>query len=160
MGYRSDIVALAQWWADPGEWKPSAQDLVDFFKLAGAEASPTIKEAQEALQYRVTGVKVNGVVKHWCGVFACHVIRDIGLTLPQWTLYGGKIKNLEIVWGNGGIRPGDIAMIQSGNHHFIVTDVDYSSKTMHTVEGNTANQFIRARTRSTIEPYAYYRIPE
>lgn len=159
MGYRSTIVELAEWWADPGEWRPSAQDLVDFFKYAGAEAWPSITEAQEALQYRGTGVKVNGAVKHWCGVFGCYIMREAGLNTAKWTLYGGKIKNIQIVWGNSGMQPGDLAMITSGNHHFIVTDVDYSTKTMHTVEGNTSGQFIRARTRKTTEPYAYYRIP-
>lgn len=159
MGYRSEIVELAHWWADPGEWKPSAQDLGDFFKYAGAEAWPSIKEAQDALLYRDTRVKVNGAVKHWCGVFGCYVMRQAGLTIADWTLYGGKIKNIQIVWGSNGMQPGDLAMIEKGNHHFIVTDVDYSTKTMSTVEGNTSGQYIRARTRKTTEPYAYYRIP-
>ncbi len=160
MSFRDNIVALALWWADPGEWKPTEDDLVDFFQGAGAEAWPSIAEAQEALKYRVTGVKVNGDVKHWCGVFACYIVRNAGLSTARWTLYGGKIKNLALIWGNDGMQPGDVAMIQSGNHHFIVTDIDYSTNTMHTVEGNTSGQFIRARTRLTTEPYAYYRIPE
>ncbi|MGH9903211.1 MAG: hypothetical protein ACRD68_15495 [Pyrinomonadaceae bacterium] len=160
MGYRSDIVALAQWWADPGEWKPTDEDLVYFFQNAGAEAKPSLKEAQEALKYRVTGVKVGGQVKHWCGVFACSVLREAGLNVARWTLLGGKIKNVSLVWGNSGMRAGDVAMITEGNHHFILTDVDYSAKSMRTVEGNTSGQYIRARTRKTTEPYAYYRIPE
>jgi hypothetical protein len=160
MGYRRRIVELAQLWAYPGEWKPTDQDLVDFFKGAGTEAWPSIQAAQEALQHRDTGVIANGKVKHWCGVFACYVIRAAGLNIPRWTLNGGEIKTIALVWGSEGMQPGDVAMIQNGNHHFIVTDVDYSTKTMHTVEGNTSGQYIRARTRKTMEPYAYYRIPE
>jgi hypothetical protein len=159
MGYRSRILERAAYWADPGEWKPDAETLRYYFEKAGAEAAPTIAEAKEALKRGGTGVKVQGVIKHWCGVFACCVIREAGLTIPRWTLLGGKIKNLELVWGNAGLEPGDIAMITSGNHHFIVTAVDGSAKTLSTVEGNTLGQYIRARTRKTSEPYAYYRIP-
>src|SRR5262245_23156214 len=108
MGYRSTIVENALWWADPGEWKPSAQDLVDFFKCAGAESWPSIKGAQEALQYRKVGVKVGGAVKHWCGVFGCYIMRESGLSIARWTLLGGKVKNIPIVWGNSDMRPGDL----------------------------------------------------
>jgi hypothetical protein len=158
VGIRSDIVDLAYWWADPGEWKPSEEDLIDFFKYSGAEASPSYSEASNALKYRDTGVKVNGAVKHWCGIFACYVVRQAGITVARWTLNGGKIYNLSLNWGNAGMQPGDIAMIVAGNHHFIVTDVDYGSKTMKTVEGNTSGQYIRSRSRKTTEPYAYYSI--
>jgi hypothetical protein len=160
MGYRSKIIEWADYWADPGEWKPDADSLRYFFLNAKTEAAPTIAEANEALKRGGTGVKVQGAVKHWCGVFACSVIREAGLTMPRWTLLGGKIKNLELVWGSAGMRPGDIAMITAANHHFIVTAVDYAKKSMSTVEGNTLGQYIRAKTRKTTEPYAYYRIPE
>jgi hypothetical protein len=158
MGTRSRILERAQYWADPGEWKPDADSLRYYFQKAGAEAAPTLAEASEALKRGGTGVKVQGAIKHWCGVFACCVIREAGVTIPTWTLLGGKIKHLALVWGNAGMQPGDIAMIVAGNHHFIVTAVDYATKTMSTVEGNTLGQFIRARTRKTSEPYAYYRI--
>jgi hypothetical protein len=160
MGYRSKILELAKYWADPGEWKPDAENLVFFFQNAGTEAAPTTAEAQQALDKGGTGVKVQGVVKHWCGIFACSVIREAGLTTPRWTLLGGKIKNIELVLGNKGLQPGDIAMITSGNHHFIVTSLSEDGTSMSTVEGNTLGQYIRARTRKTSEPYAYYRIPE
>jgi hypothetical protein len=160
MGYRSKIVELAQYWADPGAWKPGASDLIDFFYYAGAEAWPTTNDAEYALQYRDTGVKVGGQVKHWCGIFACYVIRQAGLSAVRWTLYGGKMLNIEYRNGNKNMAPGDVAIIVSGNHHFIVTDIDYSSNSMSTVEGNTSGQYIRARTRKTSEPYGYYHISE
>lgn len=161
MGYRSEIIKLGQQWASPGEWKPTEEDLVNFFKGAGAEAWPSIQEAREALKYRVTGVKVNGQVKHWCGVFACYILRQAGLNTVRWTLYGGKMKNIQLVWGSSGMQRGDVAIIKSADHHFIVTDVNYSTKKMDTVEGNTSGQYIRAiTTRQPTEPYAYYRIPE
>jgi hypothetical protein len=156
MAIRDLIVQIAQGWADPGIWKPDAETLVWYFDNAGAEASPTIAEAEAALRAGGTGVNVNGVKKHWCGIFACSVIREAGLTIPTWTLLGGKIKHLQVVMGYKGLQPGDIAMIASGNHHFIVTDIDGDS--MSTVEGNTIGQNIRARTRKITEPYGYYRV--
>lgn len=158
MGVRSKIIERAEFWASPGEWKPIAEDLVYFFENAGTEAAPTTKEAQAALDAGGTGVKVQGVVKHWCGIFACSCIREAGLTTPRWTLLGGKIKNLPIVMGHSGLQAGDIAMITSGNHHFIVTSID--GDTMTTVEGNTLGQYIRERTRKVSEPYAYYRVSD
>lgn len=158
--YRDAIVELAQYWADPGAWKPAPDDLINFFYYAGAEAWPSEKEAADALKYRDTGVKVQGQVRHWCGIFACYVIREAGLSTVRWTLYGGKMLNIEYRNGNKNMQPGDVAMIVSGNHHFIVTDIDYSSGTMHTVEGNTSGQLIRNRTRKTSEPYGYYHIAE
>lgn len=161
MSYRAKIVELAEWWAEPGVWKPSADDLVGFFYYAGAEAWPTKKEAQDALAAGGTGVKVQGQVKHWCGVFACYLIRDAGSTLIRWTLFGGKMKNIKFVYGTSGIQPGDIAVITKAQHHFIVTGINSSTKTLRTVEGNTTGQLIRVRTdRKISEPYGYYQIPE
>ncbi len=159
MGTRDKIIEKAKYWSSPGEWKPSAEDLVFFFENSGAEVAPSKKEAQAALDAGGTGVKVQGVTKHWCGIFACSCIREAGLTTPQWTLLGGKIKNLELVWGNSGIQPGDIALITSGNHHFIVTSIN-ADGTMTTTEGNTLGQYIRDRSRKTSEPYAYYRVSD
>jgi hypothetical protein len=104
---------------------------------------------------------VNGQIKHWCGIFACYVIRTQGiLKNVHWTLYGGQILGIRRVWGNKGMKPGDVAIIKKGQHHFIVTDIDYSKNTLCTVEGNTDGQYIRAlTTRMISEPYAYYQIP-
>lgn len=115
MDYRSEIIKWGKYWASPSEWKPTEEDLVNFFKDAGAEAWPSIQEAREALKNRVTGVKVKGQVKQWCGVFACYILRLAGLTTVRWTLYGGKMKNIPLVWGSSGMQPGDVAMIQSAN---------------------------------------------
>src|SRR5262245_15960944 len=157
MALRKLITQIAQGWASPGEWKPDAECLVWYFENAGAEEAPSLAEAEAAIKAGGTGVNVRGAKKHWCGVFACSVIREAGLTIPTWTLLGGKIKHLQVVWGNNGMQPGDIAMITTGNHHFIVTDIQGTSMT--TVEGNTMGQLIRTRTRKITEPYGYYRIP-
>lgn len=155
MAIRDLITGIAEGWASPGEWKPDADTLIWYFNNAGAEQAPTMDEAQAALDAGGTGVNVSGVKKHWCGIFACSVIVEAGLTLANWTLLGGRIKNIPYVSGHNGMQPGDIALISSGNHHFIITDID--GDTMTTVEGNTIGQLIRTRTRKVTEPYGYYR---
>lgn len=161
MGYRSNIVYWANFWAAPGMWKPAATDLVDFFAGAGAEQSPSVREAQEALNRGGTGVKIGTQMKQWCGVFACCVVREGGVRQAHWTLYGGKILGIDLVWSHGGMQPGDVAILPGKNqHHIIVTDVDYDTNTMKTVEGNTMGQLIKTNSRRATDPYAYYRIPE
>lgn len=169
MPIRDRIVQWAEWWAFPGEWKPSAQELSDIFTDAGAEQAPSLSEAEWSLRNLSTGVKVGGQVKHWCGVFAAEVLRRAGVD-AQWTLMGGAIKGKGVSYrpGNQGIQPGDVAMIPKANHHFLVVGVDYGGNTLWTVEGNTEGQLIRERTRQfkySKDPkasektiYGYYRI--
>ena len=169
MAIRNNIRQWAEWWAFPGEWKPRPQELVDIFKDAGAEQAPSLSEAKWSLSNLSTGVKVGGQVKHWCGVLAAEVLRRAGVD-ARWTLLGGRIKGPGVTYrpGNSGIKPGDVALIRRANHHFIVVSVDYSRNKLWTVEGNTAGQLIRERTRrfkyhgdpkaSEKTIYGYYRI--
>lgn len=166
MGLREKIVERAKFWASPGEWRPTASHLVDFFKEAGAERWPTLKEAEQSLKQRSTGVYLGNEVKHWCGIFACFVIREMGLTTPRWTLYGGKIKNLALIWGHKDMQPGDIAIIPRASHHFIVTSIDYGKMKLDSVDGNQMGQLIKAYRNRDILPknnqaehvIAYYRV--
>ena len=171
MPIRDDILRLAEWWADPGEYKPWPEELISFFEVAEAEQAPSYAEAQKSLTTLSTGAFVGGAVKHWCGIFACHVLREAGLNV-RWTLLGGKIvgksaNQVKYVPGNQGLRPGDVAMIPKANHHFIVTGVDYGSNTLWSVDGNTSGQMIRSLTKqvkyssqeaATKTIYGYYRV--
>ncbi|MGH7461352.1 MAG: hypothetical protein ACREMA_10030 [Longimicrobiales bacterium] len=143
--------------------------MVGIFKDAGAEQAPTLAEAEWSLKNLGTGVMVGGQKKHWCGVFAAEVLRRAGVD-ARWTLLGGGIKGsgVSLRSGNQNMLPGDVAMIPKSNHHFIVTDVDYTGNKLWTVEGNTGNQYIREMTRQFKYPkdpkasektiYGYYRI--
>lgn len=172
MPSRQDIVSLAHWWAAPGEYKPTAEELVSFFTDAGAEQAPTLSNAQAALTAGGTGVKVGSQTKHWCGIFACSVLRSLGVDC-KWTLLGGTIKGSGVTspaightprTGNE-LRPGDIAIIRRAQHHFIITDVDYANNQVYVVEGNTTGQIIRWAVRyinytgskSAESIYAFYR---
>ena len=168
MPIRDDIVSRAEYWADPGEYKPLADELISFFEEAGAEQAPTVSEAEYALKYRGTGVAVGGQVKHWCGVFACYILRQSGVDV-RWTLLGGKMKGSQVSYhpGRQGMQPGDVAIIPASNHHFIITDVDYGSNALSSVDGNTMNQKIRTKDKkinhsgsdaSTQNIYGYYRV--
>jgi len=169
MPVRDNIVQWAEWWAFPGEWKPSAEEMVDIFKGANAEQAPSLADATWSLTNLSTGVRVGGQVKHWCGVLAAEILRRSGVD-ARWTLQGGGIKGGGVRYrpGRTGIRPGDVAMIPKANHHFVVVGVNYSGNKLWTVEGNTAGQYIRERTRQFKYPgdpnaasktiYGYYQI--
>jgi hypothetical protein len=51
---------------------------------------------------------------------------------------GGR--NIERVWGNVGIKAGDVAINPAANHHFLITGIDASAKKYITLEGNTRGQ--------------------
>jgi hypothetical protein len=144
MAIRDKILELADWWAAPGKYRPTEEELISFFSEGGAEASPTEKEATHALTKLQYGVQVQGRVKHWCGVFACYILRQAGVK-ARWTLLTGKIvgDGVTKLPGHRNIVPGDIAIINSGDHHFIVTDIDYASNTLQSVDGNAGWQYIR-----------------
>jgi hypothetical protein len=154
---RSTIVAEAEWWAAPGEWKPDAESLVWFFEQAQTEQKPTLADAQKALNAGGTGVKVGGQTKHWCGIFACAVLSSVGVDC-RWTLLGGLIKGKGVTGAlahtyplratSNQLQPGDIAVIKRYQHHFIVTDVDYGANQVYCVEGNTSGQIIRRAVRA------------
>ncbi len=159
---RSAICERAKFWASPGEWLPTASHLVDFFKGAGTERVPSLSDAERSLKYLTTGVYLDKTtIRHWCGIFACSVLREKGVNV-RWTLNGGKmVGGVKLVWGHSGLQPGDVAIIEKGQHHFLVISADYSANALVTVEGNTSGQKIRQRSRKITggggeSPYAYY----
>ncbi|HEX3695774.1 MAG TPA: hypothetical protein VH374_10325 [Polyangia bacterium] len=168
MSRRDDIINRALYWSDPGSYRVAPDDLIYFFQTAGTEVAPTGAEAKEAMGYG-GGVKVQGHAKQWCGIFATCVLRECGLD-ASWTLMGGKMRpssDVKLVWGNQGMQPGDVALIASASHHFIVVDVDYNKNTIHSVDGNQAWQTIKEltsrkvrypRESQQLQPYGYYRI--
>lgn len=168
---RIAIVNRALWWADPGEYKPYPSHLIYFFKNAGCEQIPTEAEAQKAMGLG-NGVPMGNKVKHWCGIFACSVLKDCGVDV-RWTLNGGKMLGPGVTYRNGykGMQPGDVAIVQkvsaSGGdvqHHFLIISVN--GNVAETVDGNTyPNNMIRhLNTRklntgnSTTSIYGHYSI--
>lgn len=176
MSTRSRIIDWANWWAWPGEYKPTPEELISFFEGAGTESQPSLKDAKAALAAGGTGVKIYGQTKHWCGIFACSVLRQAGVD-ATWSLMNGRITGKGVTspalphaypirsWSHE-MRPGDIAIIRRYNHHFIVTDVDYAANQVYCVEGNTKGQIIRwavraidyGRTQPNETVTAFYRV--
>ncbi|HMD42901.1 MAG TPA: hypothetical protein VKH45_07500 [Candidatus Acidoferrum sp.] len=168
MAVRDKILDVAEYWVSPGEYRPTEDDLISFFTESGAEAAPTLEEAREALTRLSNGVRVQGQIKHLCGIFACYVLRQAGVDV-RWTLLGGNMvgDGVTKLLGYQNIVPGDVAIINRASHHFIVSDIDYASNTLLSVDGNTANQYIRlvskkihydgsdANTKSVV---AFYRV--
>ena len=63
----------------------------------------------------------------------------------NWTAAKGNVLNTQgvgwrKVWGNKGVRPGDIAAIEAKQHHFIVTAVN--ARAVCSVDGNQAGNTI------------------
>ena len=115
MTIRSDIVYVARWWASPGEYKPWPEELVFFFEEAGTEIVPTLAEAKKTLATLGSGAFVGGGIRHWCGIFACHVLHYAGVDV-SWTPHGGRMKGksgyqIQYVPGDRNIRPGDVAVV-------------------------------------------------
>ena len=171
MAIRDEIVRLAYWWAAPSEYKPLPDELMSFFEIAGTEQVPTEQEARKSLTTLSTGAIVGGQIRHWCGIFACHILCRAGVDV-RWTLLGGKIvgvkaNQVRYVPGSQGMQPGDVAMIPKANHHFIITAADYGSNSIDTVDGNTSGQMIRSLSKSikysgseasAKSVYGYYRV--
>jgi hypothetical protein len=170
MALRAQIVNRALWWAAPGEYKPYPSHLIYFCSNAGCEQIPSEAEAQKSLTYN-NGVLIGGKIKHWCGIFACSVLKECGVNV-HWTLMGGKMLGAATIqWGYYGMQPGDVAIVQKTNaanitdqhHHFIIVSV--SGNVAQTVEGNTyPGNKIRSSSRKlntgnkTTSIYGYYRL--
>jgi hypothetical protein len=138
-------------------YRPSAQELHDFFAASKTEAVPTMAEAEKSLKYLSTGCYIQGTaVRHWCGIFACAVAISAGLRSFRWTLHGGKIIGPQLVMGNKDLLPGDIAIISQFSHHFVLTGFPSAGK-VATLEGNTTGQLIRESERPLSSIVAFYR---
>lgn len=129
-----------------------------------------LEEAAKSLDELPVGCYVGGhfeygqikgsQIKHWCGIFACAMAVEAGLSDLRWTLYGGTIKGSQVhkTWGNRGIQPGDIAVINAYSHHFIISEVSEDGTMVRTIEGNTSGQGIRIGSRHLNSIVAHYQI--
>ncbi len=135
---------------------------------------PTLAEAKKTLATLGSGAFVGGGIRHWCGIFACHVLHYAGVDV-SWTLYGGRMKGnsgyqIQYVPGDRNIRPGDVAVVPKAHHHFVVTAIDYDNNQLESVDGNTTGQYIRQRDKkiryswkdgpdyASRNIYGYYRV--
>ena len=69
MSFRDDIINSALNWADPGQYKPTASELMSLFTDCSTQQAPSQDEAQKSLDKLGTGCYVGGQVKRWCGIF-------------------------------------------------------------------------------------------
>jgi hypothetical protein len=176
MSRRDDILNNAYWWGAYGNFKVSLDELRYICDSAirsdqGRGAGmPTEQNLKDSLK-RSTGVLFGSQVKHWCGIFCCMLLREAGLDV-LWTLadlkkdqiaktaetdatmtkaghmYNASGKTIKLVWGNVGVKAGDVAIIPAANHHFLITEANSSTKKYTTLEGNTTGQIIKVGTRS------------
>jgi hypothetical protein len=170
MGIRSDIIKEAKWWASPGTYKPTADDFAWICQLARLNVQPTQADLDYTIKSMPTGnLRIAGESKAWCGIFAVGVWARVGVgamwTL-NWTASKGNVLSTQgatwrKVWGNKGIRVGDIAAIAAKQHHFIVTAVNSSA--VCSVDGNQAGNTIIEYTnwKHTISSIvAYYTLTD
>lgn len=78
-----------------------------------------------------------------------------GLPL-RWSLMGGKILGVLLIMGHDGMLPGDIAIVSTYSHHFMLTGFPAGPQ-VHTLEGNTGKQMIRRSQRDIASIVGYYR---
>ena len=80
---RGRIVEEALDWAWPGSWRPTPEDLWEFFNGARSDRAPTLEQARRSLQQLGSGCFVGQgkweEIKHWCGIFACYCWRKCGM---------------------------------------------------------------------------------
>jgi hypothetical protein len=189
MAVREQMVQWANWWADPGEYRVYPSHLIEFFKGAGCEDVPSERDATESMKLDTGvylygtvkgGVYTGGGVRHWCGIFACYLLRNYcGVTGVKWSLLKGGLQydGKAVAWrgGTAGMKPGDIAVISKGQHHFIVTEINEAENTMVSVDGNAGRQSIKRKNKfikysskssaanynaaaTSVTPYGYYKI--
>ena len=168
---RDKIVEKAIWEANKGTWKPTPQEIQDFFRVAGLYP-PTLAMAKGSLEGGNTLYPklANGVwspaggkdaqgnpkvmVIHWCGIFACYVLKKWGGLSVYWAsgvgIKGSGVKRIDDPVNLDGLQPGDVAWIRGkadskGHytwHHFIVTKVDRKSNQLESVDGNSTGNTI------------------
>ena len=186
MSARRSMVDWAIWWSNYGQWKVWPEELVEIFKGAGIEAGgPSLADARASMAL-LSGCYVGGRtakhIRHWCGVFAVYLLKHyVGLPGISWSLtssgletkrnaWGGAVydgKHVTYMGGTGGIRPGDIAVVERAHHHFVVTDI--VGNKLETVDGNAGNQHIRwyaganakyvlKNGNGATQPYGYFKI--
>jgi len=150
MDYRSEIIRQAEWWADPGTYKPTASDFEWICQQARLNVQPSQADLAYTIKSMPTGnLRIAGESKAWCGIFAVGLWANVGVGVMwtlNWTASKGNVLNAQEglswrkVWGNKGIRAGDIAAIAAKQHHFIVTAVN--NHAVCSVDGNQAGNTI------------------
>ena len=149
MGYRSEIIKQAKWWAAPGTYKPTASDFGWICQYARVNVQPSQADLDYTIKSMPSGnLRIGGESKSWCGIFAVGVWAYCGVGVSwtlNWSASKGNVLNaLGVSWrkvaGNKGIQPGDIAAIAAKQHHFIVTDVN--DRAVCSVDGNQAGNTI------------------
>lgn len=149
MGLRDEIIKQAKWWAAPGTYKPTADDFATICQQARCNVQPTKADLDYTMKSMPSGnIRIGGESKSWCGIFAVGVWAKAGVGVMwtlNWSAARGNVLNASgagwrKVWGNKGIRPGDIASIAAKQHHFIVTDVN--DRAVCSVDGNQAGNTI------------------
>lgn len=168
------IRSYARWWAAPDPYKVTGEDLVFIFQHAGCKQIPTVEEASWSADHLMWGCRLGKATRHWCGIFATMVLRYAGVDC-HWSLDDGHIhsksKQLDHIWvwehGLDGIQPGDVAIIEQGQHHFLIVDNlwDWNGNPLLvTIEGNTTGEKIKSNLRPLHETrpkeriYFYYRL--
>ena len=166
MALRGDIIFEAKYWADPGTYKPGTADFKWICEQAGLNAQPSQADLDYTIKSMPSGnVRIGGESKSWCGIFAVALWAYCGVGAKwtlNWTPSNGNVLKAngvswKRVWGNAGIRPGDIAAIAAKQHHFIVTDVN--DHAVNSVDGNQAGNTIVEYTNwkhSLASIVAYY----
>jgi hypothetical protein len=149
MGLRDEIIKQAKSWAEPGTYKPTAQNFAEICRQARLNVQPSQADLDYTIKSMPSGnLRIAGESKSWCGIFAVGVWANVGVGVMwtlNWTKSHGNVLNAtgvswRKVWGNQGIRPGDIASIAAKQHHFIITDVN--DRAVNSVDGNQAGNTI------------------
>lgn len=167
------VLTAGEFWGHPGEYKPSADEMLELWKVAGIDYPLTREEAQNSLDERGGGIKITyrvaggtrSEVKHWCGIFATAMARYGGFNV-RWNLRSGKPEGaITYIAGRKGIQPGDIAIIPREQHHRLIwsTSSDGNEKLYWSIDGNTHMQKIRWMENKWNDTwaetiYGYYRL--
>ena len=193
MATRLYIVRKAKWEAnayasaDGGHWRPTADEMIEIFTVAGLKAPSRgdLERFKSAHGNIVIGssydtkkkMYVGGTSTAWCGIFATYVLKKWGGLDVKWILGTGiRGAGVNYTKGHNGMRPGDVAVIRGKlnadgkavDHHFVITDIDYSQNTLQSVDGNSTNDEIVWKTGKKIvyagaddasfTPYGHYKL--
>lgn len=179
MAIRDNIVEMAIWEANYGQWRPEADEMVRFFEECNLD--PPTDDDLTKFATMQSNVPVNGASTAWCGIFACYVLKRWGGLDVHWEYGTGIVGDVKKVWDYRYMRPGDVAVIRNKayvdkhgqtnylHHHYIVTEISYDENTHSLVEGNGNNNKIwwrsdrainqsPASSNSLKRPYAYYQL--
>jgi hypothetical protein len=168
---RDKIIAKAIWEANSGTWKPTVEEMQDFFRVAGINP-PTTAMAKGSLyggskiypqlpygMWAPAGGKdadgnPKAMVIHWCGIFACYVLKKWGGLNVHWAssigIKGSGVGRIENDPTLAAMQPGDVAWIrgainskgQYAWHHFIITKIDRGNNQFESVDGNSIGNAI------------------